>query len=294
MRGMPEPNDSTMSRSRYIRISSLFRGMDNVQYIPTEKRQNPRELYGILSALKPDMVADMHHVLRTIGMDWLFRLHGVPVYGIRKHDRRGIASWQRYDRVFEHCGLKGSVSLGDYWQVKPSDGRPRVVGVAPFAQHQGKVWPLGKMESGKLGGAGMRGSSRPLQGAEIRRKKSIKSLSGSHAFLALKACRQEKIDRSTIFTSLSGPGGRPGARAEESWLAEGWLHAKVGFAHLFAGEQVRGAAFHGDAAVLHDVAAVRDAQGLVGVLLDQKDSGAVGIDLLDDAEDLLDDDGRKA
>ena len=128
------------------RLEPLFRGMDNVQYIPTEKRQNPRELYGILSALKPDMVADMHHVLRTIGMDWLFRLHGVPVYGIRKHDRRGIASWQRYDRVFEHCGLKGSVSLGDYWQVKPSDGRPRVVGVAPFAQHQGKVWPLGKME----------------------------------------------------------------------------------------------------------------------------------------------------
>ena len=128
------------------RLEPLFRGMDNVQYIPTEKRQKPRELYGILSALKPDLVADMHHVLRTIGMDWLFRLHGVPVYGIRKHDRRGIASWQRYDRVFEHCGLKGSVSLGDYWQVKPSDGRPRVVGVAPFAQHQGKIWPLGKME----------------------------------------------------------------------------------------------------------------------------------------------------
>ena len=128
------------------RLEPLFRGMDNVQYIPTEKRQKPRELYGLLSALKPDLVADMHHVLRTIGMDWLFRLHGIPVYGIRKHDRRGIASWQRYDRVFEHCGLKGSVSLGDYWQVKPSDGRPRVVGVAPFAQHQGKIWPLGKME----------------------------------------------------------------------------------------------------------------------------------------------------
>ena len=39
---------------------------------------------------------------------------------------------------------------------------------------------------------------------------------------------------------------------------------------------------------------MRDAQGLVGVLLHQKDRGAVGIDLLDDAEDLLDDDGRKA
>ncbi|MBQ1420682.1 MAG: hypothetical protein IIZ02_04575, partial [Desulfovibrio sp.] len=72
---------------------------------------------------------------------------------------------------------------------------------------------MGKMESGKLGGAGMRGSSRPLQGAEIRRKKSSKSLSGSHAFLAWKACRQEKIERSTIFAPPAGPGGRPGANA---------------------------------------------------------------------------------
>ncbi len=38
---------------------------------------------------------------------------------------------------------------------------------------------------------------------------------------------------------------------------------------------------------------MRDTQGLVGVLLHKKDRGAVGVHLVDDGEDLLDDDGRK-
>lgn len=128
------------------RLEPLFRGMKNVQYIPTEKRQKPLELYKQLSELKPDVVADMHHVLRTIGVDWLFCLHCVPVHYIRKHCERGLATWQRYDRVFVLCGLKGSVAMGDFWQAKASLGQPRMVGIAPFAQHQGKIWPLEKME----------------------------------------------------------------------------------------------------------------------------------------------------
>ena len=128
------------------RLEPLFRGMKNVQYIPTEKRQKPLELYKQLSELKPDVVADMHHVLRTIGVDWLFRLHCVPVHYIRKHCERGLATWQRYDRVFALCGLNGSVAMGVFWQAKASLGQPRMVGIAPFAQHQGKIWPLEKME----------------------------------------------------------------------------------------------------------------------------------------------------
>ena len=71
------------------RLASLFRGVANVQYIPTEKRQKPRELYRQLSSLKPDVVADMHHVLRTIGVDWMFELRGVRVHSIKKRGSRG-------------------------------------------------------------------------------------------------------------------------------------------------------------------------------------------------------------
>ena len=128
------------------RLEPLFRGMENVQYVPTEKRQKPRELYRQFAALKPDVVADMHHVLRTIGVDWLFRLHGVKVHSIRKRCGRGIATWQRYDRVFDLCGFKGTTTVGGYWSVRSAGTGARVVGVAPFAQHEGKVWPLEKME----------------------------------------------------------------------------------------------------------------------------------------------------
>ena len=128
------------------RLASLFRGVANVQYIPTEKRQKPRELYRQLSSLKPDVVADMHHVLRTIEVNWMFRLRGVRVHSIKKRGSRGLATWRRYDRVFDRCGLRGKVSEGEYWKVKGAAGGVLTVGVAPFAQHKGKIWPLEKME----------------------------------------------------------------------------------------------------------------------------------------------------
>src|SRR5919202_3079390 len=44
----------------------------------------------------------------------------------------------------------------------------------------------------------------------------------------------------------------------------------------------------------HDVAAVRDVERHERVLLDEKDRGALLVDLLDDLEDLLDEDRREA
>lgn len=128
------------------RLAPLFRGMENVRYVGTERRQRIVDLYRELSGLKPDRVADMHHVLRVVGVDWLFRLHGVGVKSIRKRTRRAMPSWKRYDEVFDRCGLKGRTEEGECWTVRPGEGRQRVVGVAPFAQHEGKIWPVEKME----------------------------------------------------------------------------------------------------------------------------------------------------
>ena len=178
------------------RLAPLFRGMANVEYVATERRQKPRELYRMLGALKPDKVADMHHVLRTIGMDWLFRLHGVPVHSIRKRDARGMATWRRYDRVFDHCGLKGGAKEEGYWSVKPADGHQRVVGVAPFAQHKGKIWPLEKMEQ-LVGMLSVRGYSvmlfgskeeAPILEAWAGKYEGVESLAGRFSF-------EEELDR---------------------------------------------------------------------------------------------------
>lgn len=172
------------------RLAPLFGGMENVQYVPTERRQKPRELYEKLSTLEPDMVADMHHVLRVIGLDWLFRLRGVEVHSIRKHTRRVIPSWKRYDEVFDRCGLKGSTVEGNYWKVKPTTGRKRVVGVAPFAQHVGKIWPLEKMEQ-LVGMLSVRGCSvllfgskeeAPILEAWAGKYDGVESLAGKFSF----------------------------------------------------------------------------------------------------------------
>ena len=48
--------------------------------------------------------------------------------------------------MFDRCGLRGKVSEGEYWKVKSAAGGVLTVGVAPFAQHKGKIWPLEKME----------------------------------------------------------------------------------------------------------------------------------------------------
>src|SRR5215510_14291440 len=66
-------------------------------------------------------------------------------------------------------------------------------------------------------------------------------------------------------------------------------------AHLGVGEQIAAGAGEGDEAVDHDVAAMRQPQGVVRVLLDQEHGDLLAlVDLLDDGEDLLDDQRREA
>lgn len=124
-------------------LAPLFEGMSNVTFLPT-KKQSSRDLYHTLNQCSPDMVLDMHHVNRTIGMDWLFRLHGVSVFAIHKRNHPGRPSWQRYDDVFERSGLKSNNSLyqqsTEYWALKSAPQGMRTIGIAPFAQHRGKIW----------------------------------------------------------------------------------------------------------------------------------------------------------
>ncbi len=131
-------------------LEPLFRGIENIQFIPTQRKQPPHKLYAALASHQPNLVADMHHVNRVIVVDWLFRLHGVPVRTIRKRSHPGRPSWLRYNDVLDRCGLPQVGELpalaSDYW-TPPTARDSYVVGIAPFAQHQGKIWPLDLMEN---------------------------------------------------------------------------------------------------------------------------------------------------
>lgn len=128
------------------RLAPLFEEMGNIRYLPTEKHQPLRQLYHQLAQVRPDCVADMHHVLRTIGVDWLFRLHGVRVGRIHKRGWTPRPVWQRYDKVLTRLGLQGRTVEGDPISPRPPHDGPRRIGVAPFARHKGKEWPLPQVE----------------------------------------------------------------------------------------------------------------------------------------------------
>ena len=144
-------------------LRPLFSDIDNVEFIPT-KKMPPKELAKQWAAVQPDAVADLHGVRRVRRALRRLRCHGIAVHHVRKHRlqrwhliRRWLkrmkplpAAWQRYDRVFADCGLNAPTTLYDEAQrllrpAYPADGL-RHIGIAPGAQHRGKVWPTEQME----------------------------------------------------------------------------------------------------------------------------------------------------
>src|SRR6266576_1278305 len=71
------------------------------------------------------------------------------------------------------------------------------------------------------------------------------------------------------------------------------LHAQVGFLDLFGREELATRALLDHDPRLEHVAAVRDLERFMRVLLDQQDRGALRVDLADDREDRLDEDRRQ-
>lgn len=118
-------------------------------------------LYSELKSLNFDAVADLHSVLRTQWVDFRFRLAGKPVVKIDKGrsekkaliahaiNRQLTTSIERYRQVFVRLGMNFDV---DYDPVahgnsllKHGETKEFAIGIAPFAQHQGKVYPANKM-----------------------------------------------------------------------------------------------------------------------------------------------------
>lgn len=127
-------------------LEPLFRDVENIRFVPTEKRQPVWRLYRALASCRPDRVADLHRVNRVVAVDWLFRLSGVPVRAIRKRRHPGRPSWQRYNDVFDRCGLPPAAEVfrqsRQYWLPRQGAGGGYTIGIAPYARHRGKTWPL--------------------------------------------------------------------------------------------------------------------------------------------------------
>ena len=117
-----------------------------------------RELSPLISGKKVK-VADLHGVIRSYLMDCYFRLKGFPVAVIdkgrkekqklvrKKHKIRQPlkSSLDRYRQVFEKLGYDSTLCFNGLFPEKPVKEQIRI-GIAPFAKHQGKAYPLEQME----------------------------------------------------------------------------------------------------------------------------------------------------
>ena len=148
---------------------------ENVEFIGFDAKSKHKdfkglnELYKELKSRKFDAVADLHNVIRTKYLRLRFALNGVKVAHIdkgRKEKKELIShksfkqlktTIQRYRDVFEKLGLRVEGDFSSiYGNSKPSlvDIAPlfgiesvkpegeRWIGIAPFAAHKGKAYPV--------------------------------------------------------------------------------------------------------------------------------------------------------
>lgn len=152
----------------------------NLKVVGVDTRSQYHGLRGIYRLFKDltastrfDAVADLHDVLRSHLLSLLFALFtGAKVRRINKGrvgKRRLTRTWnkrmfqlrssrERYREVFHHLGLKYDDCFETLFGGSAADTKlfenitaakregERWIGIAPFAKHQGKIYPLDKMK----------------------------------------------------------------------------------------------------------------------------------------------------
>ena len=138
----------------------LFAGMPNVDYLGLKKKQSFVKIYRALNAVGADTVVDLHKVNRVGFAIVLLRLRHLlnPHYRIFALHKGKVSRWlflhhwrrtprkrqyERYDDVFRRAGMKRG-ELSGVCGERPTSVR---IGVAPFAQHVGKIWLLERTEA---------------------------------------------------------------------------------------------------------------------------------------------------
>lgn len=107
----------------------------------------------LLNEFKPDYVADLHDVIRTKTLDLFFMKNGFKVFKINKgkEEKEKLTDvWnldktplrltcERYADVFRAMNFRLELS-----HRFPDNNQKSGIGIAPFAQHKGKMLPLEK------------------------------------------------------------------------------------------------------------------------------------------------------
>lgn len=159
------------------KFAPLFEQIPHLTFFPVDTKKEYKDVGGIWKLFQKlkrekqyDCVIDLHDVLRSKLLRTLFKLSGVPVFKIDKgrEEKRALtreerkelkplkSTIQRYEETFIRAGYpiktafeglyKETVLLSPSIKNVLGEKREKWLAIAPFAQHQGKIFPLNKME----------------------------------------------------------------------------------------------------------------------------------------------------
>lgn len=164
----PEHEVIVLTRKNFTEVFSMING--NVKVIGVDFNQEYDGLSGLfilfteIRKLKPDVVIDLHAVLRSHLLRLMFAFTGIKTLKLKKgrnekkHLTRKtkkvfkplLSTFERYASVFGRAGF--NIDLSQPPVLQPlltrefSDTGLIQIGIAPFAKHQGKIYPPEKME----------------------------------------------------------------------------------------------------------------------------------------------------
>ncbi len=154
----------------------FFKDIENLHLIEADLKGKHKGVSGLFSLYKeikeevaPDIVIDLHQVLRSYLLNFFFRLSGLPVKSfdkgtkekkqqVKSKRKKALPSTiDRYELAFENAGfnverpntpvLKQELDQALFEKLlDEADPQIKLVGIAPFAQHQQKVWGIDKVE----------------------------------------------------------------------------------------------------------------------------------------------------
>lgn len=156
----PETKITVLSRPFF---EPIFSDLPNVNFIAVDLKNKHKGLSGIFSLFfelrknKFDAVADLHGVLRSHLLRNLFRLSGKQVAQINKGraEKKALTRTEnkvfkqlkntpeRYADVFRELGFD---LVLEPLSTKKLKNQPKRIGIAPFAQHVAKQYPVEMME----------------------------------------------------------------------------------------------------------------------------------------------------
>ncbi len=151
----------------------IFQNIERLNLIDADLKGKHKGFSGLIqlfrkisAEVKPDLVIDLHAVLRTFNLDILFRISGYRVIIFRKGTFRKMQivkskllkrlpnAIDRYSDAFVRAGFQINLSQPPLFPQSSKSAefpdfinKSIVIGIAPFAKHEQKIWGTSKIEN---------------------------------------------------------------------------------------------------------------------------------------------------